>query len=321
MSTSAENSYLIDNKALLRSFFTRKYRPAKPWHDLEFYCKFIVRCCLYPRVTLNYLNQLRSFSSLPDIIARQGLMPAKIHRPYLFTSLSIRQRARAIISHYQLVSGLTQPALVRVLEASQTITLASWQGKNDEAISIAIRTAQFDREGELMLDMYFQQYLITTLTFSLSNLDGEEAALCIGGLQGPRTYLNNDIIREATKACYGLFPKRVLLEMACLLADVCGIKQVLAVGDSVHVLRGKRYTRSKKGKLFASYSEFWESIGAKPTTCGVYTFVTELERKPLQQIASKKRAEYRRRYQLLDHLQQQLNEVIGILPVGDEAAA
>lgn len=321
MSTPAENSYLHDNKALLRSFFTRKFRPAKPWHDLEFYCKFLVRCCVYPRVSLSYLNQLINLASLPDIIARQGLMPAKIHRPYLFTSLNVWQRARAIISHYQLLSDLEQPALLRVLEARNAMTLVSWQGKNNELISLAIRTAQFDREGELMLDMYFQQHLITTLTFSLSKIESDNAALCIGGLQGPRTYLNNDIIKEATKACYGLFPKRILLEMACLLAKACGIQRVFAVGDQVHVLRGKRYIRSKKGKLHASYSEFWESIGAELTDQGVYTFDIDLERKSLEDIASKKRAEYRRRYQLLDDLQQQLNQVIGRHDESEDAAA
>ncbi|MDN6019420.1 MAG: VirK/YbjX family protein, partial [Enterobacterales bacterium] len=48
---------------------------------------------------------------------------------------------------------------------------------------------------------------------------------------------------------------------------------------------------------------FWLSIGAETTQEGKYRLPLTIARKSLEEIASKKRAEYRRRYQLLDDLE------------------
>jgi uncharacterized protein VirK/YbjX len=44
--------------------------------------------------------------------------------------------------------------------------------------------------------------------------------LVIGGLQGPRRSVSRDVIKQATRACHGLFPKRVLMEVLFQLATL-----------------------------------------------------------------------------------------------------
>ncbi|PVF10603.1 DUF535 domain-containing protein, partial [Yersinia pestis] len=48
---------------------------------------------------------------------------------------------------------------------------------------------------------------------------------------------------------------------------------------------------------------FWLSLGGNPDTEGHFRLPTKIVRKPLTEIASKKRAEYRRRYVLLEQLE------------------
>ncbi|RCK95892.1 DUF535 domain-containing protein, partial [Klebsiella pneumoniae] len=73
-----------------------------------------------------------------------------------------------------------------------------------------------------------------------------------------------------------------------------------------HVFRALRYRLSKGRHFHASYDEFWQSIDGQPESPWRWRLPLCLERKSLESIASKKRAEYRRRFQLLDQLTEQV---------------
>lgn len=96
------------------------------------------------------------------------------------------------------------------------------------------------------------------------DLDGEAWQLVIGGLQGPRRHVSHEVIKQATRACYGLFPKRLLLEFIWLLAARSHIAAIYGVSDNGHVFRALRYRLSKGRHFHASYDEFWQSIDGKP---------------------------------------------------------
>lgn len=155
--------------------------------------------------------------------------------------------------------------------------------------------------------------LLASATFSVT-WDGEAWQLVIGGLQGPRRHVSHEVIKQATRACYGLFPKRLLLEFIWLLAARSHIAAIYGVSDNGHVFRALRYRLSKGRHFHASYDEFWQSIDGKPESPWRWQLPLRLERKPLESIASKKRAEYRRRFQLLDQLAEQVAILTQPLP-------
>jgi uncharacterized protein VirK/YbjX len=47
-------------------------------------------------------------------------------------------------------------------------------------------------------------------------------------LQGPRRTVPHEVIKRATRACYGLFPKRLLLEFIWALAARCTFRPFMA---------------------------------------------------------------------------------------------
>ncbi|HAU8266515.1 TPA: DUF535 domain-containing protein, partial [Kluyvera intermedia] len=64
-----------------------------------------------------------------------------------------------------------------------------------------------------------------------------------------------------------------------------------------------------KGRHFhASYDEFWASIDGEKDNAWRWRLPLMLARKPLESIPSKKRAEYRRRFQLLDDMNNSLTD-------------
>ncbi|MFB4341746.1 VirK/YbjX family protein [Pantoea sp. CS_6] len=305
--------------SLFFQLLSGKYVPNKIWRSRRFRLKFALRTLIAPVTTLRYLQQLSTLPRISQLMHVQGLLPAKLHRPYLRAGMSVAQRAQAILDHYNLMNNLANLSLRQILQSGEETVLARLVGKNDEDFVIACRSGFYDREGEVTLVLRYQGEGIASLSFTILNEDNERT-LVIGGLQGPRKTISNEVIRDATKAAHGLFPKRLLMEVVFILSQQCDVKKIAAVGDETHVFRSLRYRHSKSDKFCASYSEFWLTLNGQARADGMFALPLMLPRKTLEDIASKKRAEYRRRYTLLDTLAEQVNTATGQHAV-DQAAA
>ena len=285
-----------------------KFRPDKLWECRRFRLKFLLRSLVFPITTFSYIEKMFELPAMRQALKIQGLLPAKIHRPYLCANFSVKQRAQALLVHYGTVQQLPH-ALSQLFLTSFERVIARIQGKNDDLFEVICSPGRYDREGEVTLVLLYNALPIASLSFSFIQQAGLRTIL-IGGLQGPRKTVSADIIRDATKAGYGLFPKRVLMETLFYLAARCHVEQIEAVGDESHVFRSLRYRHSKKEVFHASYSEFWLSLNGQTLANGLYRLPLAMARKPLAEIASKKRAEYRRRYEFMDALEQQLAEAV-----------
>lgn len=300
----------VSSAALFIPLVSGKLRPNKLWNSQQFRLKFALRSAVFPLTTFNYLHQLAKLSFLPQLLNSQGLLPAKPHRPYLRAGFSVAQRAQAILDHYQLMDKLANNQLRQLLLSPSGNLLARFTGKNEEQFAIYCCSGHYDREGEITLLLNYQDMTLASLSFSIIQ-EQQQRTLLIGGLQGPRKHISSDVIRDATKAAHGVFPKRLLMEAVFILAAQCGVEAITAVGDTTHVFRSLRYRHSKGDKFFASYSEFWLSLGGEMRGDELFTLPLSMARKDLEEIASKKRAEYRRRYALLDTLAQQVLQAAG----------
>lgn len=300
----------VSSAALFIPLVSGKLRPNKLWNSQQFRLKFALRSAVFPLTTFNYLHQLAKLSFLPQLLSSQGLLPAKPHRPYLRAGFSVAQRAQAILDHYQLMDKLANNQLRQLLLSPTGNLLARFTGKNEEQFAIYCCSGHYDREGEITLLLNYQDMTLASLSFSIIQ-EQQQRTLLIGGLQGPRKHISSDVIRDATKAAHGVFPKRLLMEAVFILAAQCGVQAITAVGDTTHVFRSLRYRHSKGDKFFASYSEFWLSLGGEMRGDELFTLPLSMARKDLEEIASKKRAEYRRRYALLDTLAQQVLQATG----------
>lgn len=300
----------VSSAALFIPLVSGKLRPNKLWNSQQFRLKFALRSAVFPLTTFNYLHQLAKLSFLPQLLNSQGLLPAKPHRPYLRAGFSVAQRAQAILDHYQLMDRLANNQLRQLLLSPSGNLLARFTGKNEEQFAIYCCSGHYDREGEITLLLNYQDMTLASLSFSIIQ-EQQQRTLLIGGLQGPRKHISSDVIRDATKAAHGVFPKRLLMEAVFILAAQCGVEAITAVGDTTHVFRSLRYRHSKGDKFFASYSEFWLSLGGEMRGDELFTLPLSMARKDLEEIASKKRAEYRRRYALLDTLAQQVLQAAG----------
>ena len=211
--------------------------------------------------------------------------------------------ARSLRSHRaaHAAEDAPRPPRPAVFRAGQS------DGQNEAPIALELAAIdKLNKEGEATLLLRNANgVMLAEITFALMHYQ-QQPTLFIGGLQGANHEVPHAEIQHTTKECHGLFPKRLVLEGICTLARHLGIRQIVAVGNATHIYQNWRYQSKKKDKLHADYDQFWLSMGAKPLDSGYFLLPERIARKPIEEIASKKRAEYRRRYQLLDELEQGL---------------
>lgn len=288
------------------------WRPGKFWHQRSFRRKFMLRSLVMPRLSRQWMAEMAKWPDLERLLLIQPRLPVRLHRPYLAVNLDRHQLLDALRYHYRtLRQALTTDELQRYF-AHAGIPLAEIEGKEGEIYTLHFASViSLDKEGEsTILLRNARNEMLAEITFTICEYEGKRT-LFIGGLQGGKTEQSQQDIHQATKACHGLFPKRVVMEAVCSFAQRWQMEQILAVSNQAHIYRSLRY-RDKEKKIHADYDNFWEAVGGVNDERGYYHLPLSVARKDEADIASKKRAEYRRRYALLDSITSQIQQRFNI---------
>lgn len=124
--------------------------------------------------------------------------------------------------------------------------------------------------------------------------------LLIASIQGPSTEQAQDLVKQATKALHGMRPMFMLVNVFKMLAE----KWQCELVGIPHKAQGK-YRLSARSKILFDYNEFWQENQGEYRDHYWHLPLT-IERKALEDIASKKRSMYRKRYEMLDQLAQDI---------------
>ncbi|AJW28904.1 hypothetical protein Z042_25600 [Chania multitudinisentens RB-25] len=290
---------------LMAALMSGAILPSQSWSKTSFRLKFLSRSLLHWRITHKLLNWLAKHPLLEKILHAQPNLPCKLHRPYLSAYMNQAAGLAALCEHYDFIEQRMPPKMRLGYLGSTPFVLNQITGKGGERYTLELSAIDnLNKEGEATLLMRNAMgAMLAEITFTLMYYQ-QKLTLFIGGLQGAKKQVPYIEIPNATKACHGLFPKRLVLESITYLAYHLGIHHIMAVSNASHIYQNWRYKRKKRDVLHADYDQFWLSIGARQLTCGYYQLPTRITRKRPEDIASKKRAEYRRRYQLLDAVEQ-----------------
>ncbi|MEL5560940.1 VirK/YbjX family protein [Serratia nevei] len=297
----------ILKRNIILELLSGQFVPGPVWRKKSFRAKFLLRLILYYSPTKKALSILTQQSELKSMLYNQDTFPCKTHRQYLTRNLNAKQRASAIVSHYRYVSSLSNKALSSALISREETILAEFTGREEARFTISASCAhKAEREGESTLWLRGDNnVLLASVTFSAVS-EGAEWHFIIGGLQGSGRHVPHETIKEATRALSGIFPKRVLMEFISRFAELTAVRAIYGVSDNGHVFRSLRYRLSKGRHLHASYDDFWSLIGGIKQNAWRWQLPLTFERKSLEHIPSKKRAEYRRRFQIIDDIAEQV---------------
>lgn len=159
----------------------------------------------------------------------------------------------------------------------------------------------------LRLDEY---YLYQMMIWIAPNKDGEWS-LWIGAMQGPNMANAKDVIRKVTRHCHSYRTKNFILHVTQEVAKALGMKHIYAVTNYGYY--ANTHIRMEK-KLKTSFSDFWEESGGHPCEDKRFYELPMTEaRKTMEEIPTRKRNYYRKRYALLDEVDASVAEKIKLL--------
>ena len=159
----------------------------------------------------------------------------------------------------------------------------------------------------LRLDEY---YLYQMMIWIAPNKDGEWS-LWIGAMQGPNMANAKDVIRKVTRRCHSYRTKNFILHVTQEVAKALGMKHIYAVTNYGYY--ANTHIRMEK-KLKTSFSDFWEESGGHPCEDKRFYELPMTEaRKTMEEIPTRKRNYYRKRYALLDEVDAYVAEKIKLL--------
>ncbi len=158
-------------------------------------------------------------------------------------------------------------------------------------------------EGFWSFSLYNEKAVLlynTTFAFLPDN------ALVITSTQGSNKADAKDIMRQLTKQMHGLRPQQFVIWLIQTLAQKLQIKQLYGIAQNQHIkVRG-----ALKKRITIDYDKTWQEYGGKLNPQGYWQLPLESIQKPLSEVAAKKRAMYRRRYELQTQLIADLNQAL-----------
>ena len=289
------------------------YIPHELWISTHFRSKFFLRGLLMPILTYRIMNMLTQHPLYQHILLNQPRLPCRIHRPYLSNRLSRKEAVKALLFHYDNMKQFLNVDDLYRLHTPDGIAICAIGGKEGGIYQLkVISTHKLDREGETTVILRDQQNcMLAEISFTLCLTKGMPT-LIIGGLQGPNSDDAQARIQKATKAFHGLFPKRIALEALLRLSDLMHIENIYAVATESHVYQSMRYN-SRTKHMYADYNALWEMSGGIKMSDGYYRLPHVIKRKEIEELPSKKRSEYRKRFMLLDNIHMQITDAFSPL--------
>jgi len=231
-------------------------------------------------------------------------------RKFFYAGATFHERSELIKNHLQIMQERVQPGVSESL-ACAAGSFPIWQA-GDEGTAWTVRLLNPPgnrKEGMLTLVMQYGDHVLYQMMFWLGRNKVGEDALWIGAMQGPNTEDALERIRETTKRAFTYRTKNLILYLMMAFARSMGARRIYAVS-----YRGYYAFARRDHKIKTDLDSFWQEAGGHLTDDPrFYEIPLTSPRKPIEEVPSKKRAAYRRRFAFLDDADAQVAENAGKL--------
>ncbi|MFZ7236971.1 VirK/YbjX family protein [Avibacterium gallinarum] len=219
-------------------------------------------------------------------------------RKYCDTRFSKKARIQAILNNFELAEKFLGTSIVDKLAKQNHILLSELP----DGLRLYLNINSIDPfEGFLSINIKNQDnesVYDSSFTFLSPN------QLLIASIQGPNEENSQQLVKSATKSLHGIRPMFMIVNVFKLLSQLWDC-ELIAIAHK----NQSKYRWNDFNRLLFNYDEFWQENNGKLNTQGYWALPLEIERKSLEEIQSKKRSMYRKRYEMLDKLETDLSAV------------
>lgn len=270
-----------------------KLFPRKRGNALRRRVQFLLRCFWWKNLASRWFRYIEATGRLRIYVARYPFIAGKPLSRYMRRGWRVRDRLNCIIDHYDLMQS--SPAGQRVLDlCASEATISVLRGRSGIEYNLVLTPGVLHvREGEVLLELRRGQRRVCCIAGAFCHQDGQ-LVFIVGTLQGAKGEGAKDFTREVTKDLHQLRPRDLAMTAAQTLASVFNVSAILGPSQRRHIYAGRR----EPGLVKADFDDLWSDLGGELRSDGEFVLPLETHFKPIEEIASKKRAETLRRYAL-----------------------
>jgi uncharacterized protein VirK/YbjX len=296
------SKYLLSKSKTFNTFFSNHEK-----HSFLCFSKFLIKSKILSK-NINHFKATLNLSKVPVTNVMLGV----IEWPYIHNQWSVQKRLDAIAQHYSILSGID--ANLMKFHQGYEQTLMNF-GNNYENVSITLdRPKWFIREGEMVINVFHQDIRVVSIAFTFGEVKGE-TIVYIGAVQGIHSGVSSEeslkINRKLTKLFWGLRPKTLVIEVLKAFLKSLNVNKIYGISDNHrhhrHKYFGKKYQDNGQGTIKTNYDDFWKEHGGElDKDSGFYILSLNPAIRSLDEMPSKKRAQYRRRNAIIESINETL---------------
>lgn len=269
---------------------------------------FVVRCLL----NTGRMENLHRFFTKDEVLAKIAdeypFVYEQPTRAFFYNKSTFDERAKLVENHMEYLKKHLKEDIFLGLYGGKKYVL--WQGTEKlEALRLELSYHPGQRkEGILSVVMRYGDDDLYQMIFWISPDKEGNWSLWIGAMQGPNMENARDVVRKVTRLCHAYRTKNFILHATQEVAKALGLTRIYAVTN--HGYYAMNHVRRDR-KLKTSFSDFWEESGGHALEdTRFYELPMTEYRKAMEEIPSKKRNYYRKRYALLDEVDAAIAENI-----------
>lgn len=246
------------------------------------------------------------------ILERNPFPMEQATRAFFYNGSTFAERKQLIQQHYEILQKEMLAEMVITLSMHGNYEI--WHSPDEDVewrTFLAIEPGQ-RKEGMLSLQMKLGTDNLYQIMFWLAKDKADENALWIGAMQGPNMEDAKDIIKDMTKRSFRYRTKNLILYMTMAVARSLEVRHIYAVSNDGYY--ANNHVRRDR-KLKTDFGAFWEEAGGCITDDPRFYEIPLVEpRKTMEEVPTRKRAVYRKRFAFLDEVDAQITEKMkGIL--------
>ena len=311
---------------LLKRVGLRVYK-CEDWRDYKRYYVFLARCWMHQSAVERHVNFLTATPDRKEIAIGCPWLVDQATRQVFYKGSTMEERIALVEQHILYMEKLFKPEVLHTLYTKGHRILLWRDTFDDKPLSLyMVFWSGQQKEGCLSLDLVYENTDLEHVTwdygphvyqviFTLGKdciTDTVESpeqlsapTIRIGALQGLAG--GEALIKKLTKHYFGYRPKNLILWCLRCFAVAIGAKGIIAVSNNGHY--AMNHFRMNR-KLKVDLDKFWLESGEMTADPRFYNIPIAEYRKEMSEMKPSKRANHRRRYELMDRIQDEISESV-----------
>lgn len=277
------------------------------WINYRCVLVFAVRCLLHKKDTDALYVFLQKNDLRKEFLKVHPQVFAQLTRHFFFRASKVAERLDIICSTFDVLERHFREETLNNIYLDetkpQTILKIPYQD-TEMALVLFFRNGEI-REGAMTLALTLRGNFVYHVNFWILVNKAQEKVLYIGCHQGSKDGLAMN--KELTKCFFGYRPKNFILFALRNLAEELEVQQMKAVSN-YGFYANNHYRKDRK--LKTSYDDFWQECGGEESATDKRFFDIPMQeqRKTMEQVPTRKRATYRKRFEFLDGITKAMQE-------------